>query len=110
MERSWKSPKNARRIAGDNRARGNIFRDNRAGTNHGAFPNSQSAENGRVAADRNATADHGRFTFPILHSLERAIIIRRAWKPIVDEHHTVPDESLVLDHHARTHERVTLDL
>jgi hypothetical protein len=76
----------------------------------GTFANFHAAENRGIAPDRGPAANQRRLARPILAALQAAVVIRRARKPVVREHHAMADERLILDRDARADERVALDL
>ena len=69
-----------------------------------------TAEHHRTRADRRLALDHRPQQRPVLLRLERSRRRRGARGLVVDEHHSVADEDLVLDRDAVADERVALDL
>src|SRR5262249_47401046 len=98
----------ARRIAGDDRVRRNASGDDAAGTDERALADFDAAQDGGARSDRCRLADDGGRHGPVRIGLQLALGVDRAGIAIVDEHHSVADEDVVLDFDAFADERMAL--
>src|SRR2546426_2344312 len=97
------------RHSGNGRARRDILRHDRAGADERTLANRDAAHDHGAAPDRRPSTDARRHDLPVGLGLERAAG-GRARIAIVDEHHAVTDEDLVLDRHPLAQERMRGDL
>lgn len=79
------------------------------GSNQGLFANRHAGQDHGPTADGGTPAHARRDHLPVRLGL-RLSFTRRVRVEVVDEHHPVPDEYLVLDRHAFADEAVTGDL
>src|SRR3954447_4016341 len=102
--------KRASRRSDDGRAWRDVPGHHRTCSDDRALPDSDAAHDHCPRSERRATLDHRALERPVVLGLEAAVGVRRARTAVVDEHHAVPDEDLVLDVDAAADERMTLDL
>jgi len=77
----------------------------------GAFGNCNPAEDSSVGADRSALFDDGGYNLPVPASVwSKPGGCGRAGVRVIDEHHSVTNEHVVLDRNPLANETVTLDL
>src|SRR5579883_3084140 len=97
------------RHSGDHRPGLDIPGHDGTGAHQGPFADRHAAEDHRPAADRRPTADPRRDHPPVRLRLEPPVG-GRVGVEVVDEHHAVPYEDLVLDRYTLADEGVALDL
>src|SRR5262245_2524652 len=90
-------PQHARRVAGDDRPGGHVSGDYAAGPDDRVLANLDSAEDRRAGADSGAAAHDRRHHGPVAVALELAALVHGAREAIVDEHHAVSNEDVILD-------------
>ena len=86
-----------------------VVRDHCTGADHRVFADRDAAENRGAAADGRAAADCVGTTVQSAFVLQPSIR-GGAGPPVIDEHHAVADEHVVLDRHPFTDERVRLEI
>src|SRR5690348_6652757 len=91
-------------VADHDGAFGYIARDDRAGADHGARPDSHAAKNHASASDGCAPPHHRCLHPPIGLGLWGTVRGGCPRRPIVDENDAVTDKDLIFDGHARTDE------
>src|SRR5688572_18089481 len=98
------------RVANYNGVGRDVASDDAPGTDDRALADRHVAKHGGARSDRRALLDHGLFHFPVGGGLQLARGGGGARVRVVDEHHTVADEHLILDGHAFANEGVARDL
>src|SRR5262245_28915173 len=90
-------PQHARRVAGDDRPGGHVSGDDAAGPDDRVLADLDSAEDRRAGPDAGAAAHDRRHHGPVAVALEFAALVHGAREAIVDEHHAVSNEDVILD-------------
>jgi hypothetical protein len=98
------------RIACDDGSGLHVARHDRTCSDDRTLAEGDTAEDGRAGADRRSLPDHSALQRPVSLGLEAPVGRRRARAAVVDEHHPVSDEGLVVDLDTLADERVALDL
>src|SRR5579862_3698258 len=88
--------KNLGRISGNNRVRGNVFSDYAASTYNCVLADARIGENCCSGADGRPLLDHRAFNLPVGFGLQISVGGRCTRITIVDEHHSMPNEDVVL--------------
>src|SRR5438128_720778 len=101
---------NPRRDSGDRLAGRDVPRHDGAGAHDRAFADPDAAEDDRTRAEARSVLDDRLQQLPVVAGLEAALVRRRAWELVVDEHDAVADEDLVADLDSVAHEGVALHL
>ena len=78
-------------------ARRDVAGDDRAGADEAPAPIVTPPRMTAPEPMRRAALDDRREQRPVVRGLQLAVVVRRARALVVDEHHAVPDEHLVLD-------------
>src|SRR6187402_2979782 len=97
-------------IAGHNGVRRDIARDHAAGADDRAFADRHVRKNGGARSDRRALLHNRLLHFPVGGGLELSVRRRRSRVRVVDEHHAVADEDVILDGDALADKGVTRNL
>lgn len=92
--------------AGDGCVIGNVFGDDRTGTDHCVFADSDAGDDGCVRADACSFFYKSWDDAPIFFRLGRAVRVGGSRELVVREHHAVADEDVVFDSHALAQKRV----
>src|SRR5688572_1835811 len=98
------------RVAHYNGVGRHVARDDAPGTDDRALADRHVAKHGGARSDRGALFDYGVFHFPVGGGLQLARSRGGPRVRVVDEHHAMADEDLILDGHAFTDERMARDL
>src|SRR2546427_6913555 len=104
-----REPQQARGTAGHDRMGRHIARHHAPGADEGVFADGDVGQDGRSRADRRSLPHQRRLDLPVLLGLQRTVR-GSARIGIVDEHHAVAHEDVVLDGHALADEGVAGDL
>jgi len=95
---------------GNDRKRGDVFRENCARAHQCAFANSDARQDRRVAPNRGVVPDVRLDHLPIRLRLQAAIGIYGSGVQIVNEHNAMPDENTVAYRDAGANKSVAGDL
>src|SRR5580698_2830660 len=102
--------KNSGRISGHDRVGRNIFGDNTASAYNRVLADMDVRKNRRTRTDRRTLLYDRTFDLPIGFGLQIPIGGRSARIAVIDKHHSVPDEDVVLNQNSFTDKRVTGNL
>src|SRR5579864_2716179 len=89
--------------------RGNVFRNYTAGTNDGAFTDTDTRENGRSRADRGTLLNQRSLNSPVCFSLQLSFTRRGTWVGVIDKRDPVSDKNIVFDRDPFTDKSVARD-
>src|SRR5271155_1010730 len=101
---------NLGRISGNDRVGGNVFGDYAASTHNCVLADARVGENCGTGADGRTLLDHRAFNLPVRFGLQISVGIRGTRITIIDEHHSVSNEDVVLDEDAFTDKGVAGNL